>query len=82
MATVELEHVILLETALIDEHIDALAGGVLAACVLFVNGFLTAAELCLLALGDQLLDLLCLNTHNIFILCFDFNIVGKGTTFP
>ena len=56
MATVFLEHVVLFEGAGVEQHVDALAGGVFTFLMLFLNSFLTAAETCLLALGNELLD--------------------------
>ena len=59
----QLEHVILFETAFIDQHVNTLTRGVLATCMLFVDGFLTTTETSLFALGDQLFNLLYLFTH-------------------
>ena len=57
MAAMLLKHVILFERTFVEQHLDTLTGCVLATLVLFLNGFLTTTETCLLALLDELLDL-------------------------
>ena len=57
MAAVLLEHVVLLEGTLVEQHLDALAGSVLTFIMLLLNGFLATTETSLLALLDELLNL-------------------------
>ena len=57
MTAVLLEHVVLLERTLVEQHLDALTGCVLATVVLLLNRFLTTTETGLFALLDELLDL-------------------------
>jgi hypothetical protein len=64
MATMQFEHVVFLETVFIYKHLYALTSRVLAAGVLLLDGFLTTAKTSLLTFGHELLDLLCLLTHN------------------
>ena len=64
----ELEHVVFLETACVDEHVDALTRRVFAAGVLLLDSFFAAAKTSLLALGEELFDFLYLLAHNIMIL--------------
>lgn len=68
VATMEFEHVILLERVLIDQHLDALTRCVLAARVLLLDGLLTTAEASLGTLFHQCLNLFCLLTHISYIL--------------
>ena len=56
MATVLLEHVVLFEGTLVQQHLDALAGSIFALVVLLLYGFLTTTETSLFALLDELLD--------------------------
>ena len=58
VATVLLEHVVLLERTFVEQHVNALAGSVLTAVVLFLYGFLTAAHPGHLAVLNQLFDFL------------------------
>ena len=53
MAAVAHKHIKLLEGAFVEELCDALAGGVFAALVLLVDGFLTTAETCFVAKLDE-----------------------------
>ena len=57
VATVLLEHVVLLERTFVEQHLNALTGCVLSTFVLFLDGFLTTTEACLFTLLNQLLDL-------------------------
>ena len=57
------EHVHFLEAALVQKHGDTLTGGVLAALVLLLNGFLAAAQTGLGAELYELLNLFCLFAH-------------------
>ncbi len=61
------KHVELLETTLVEQHRYALAGGVFASLVLFLDGFLATSETALGTLLDQLADFFFLFAH-----CFMF----------
>ena len=56
MAAMKLEHVHLLETALVQQHVDALAGRVFTPRMLFLNGFFAATHTCLGTEFHQFLD--------------------------
>ena len=56
VATVLLEHVVLLERTFVEQHVNTLAGRIFATLMLFLNCFLTTTETSLLALLDELLD--------------------------
>ena len=60
----QLEHIILLETAGIYQHFDTLASGIFATCMLLLDGLLATAKTSLFALSDQLLNLFYLFAHN------------------
>ena len=62
-ATVCHEHVELLEAALVKQLGDSLARCVLASLVLFLDGFLAAAQTRLGALLYEFLDFFLLNAH-------------------
>ena len=57
MATVLLEHVVLFERTLVQQHFNTLTGSILTFVVLFLNGFFTTTETGLFALLDELFDL-------------------------
>ena len=57
VATVKLEHVELFKTAFVQKHVDSFTRGVLAACMLFVNGFLATTKTGLLTFLYKRLDL-------------------------
>ena len=59
----QLEHVVLLEGTLVDEHLNALAGSVFATLVLLVDRFLSSAQTGFLPTGNEVLDFFCLFTH-------------------
>ena len=63
-ATMQLEHIILFETASVYQHFDTLTSGIFATCMLLLDGFLATAKASLFALGDQLLNLFYLFAHN------------------
>ena len=58
VATVLLKHVVLLEGSLVQQHLNALTGCVLALVVLLLYCFLTTTETGLFALLDELFDFL------------------------
>ena len=63
VAAMQLEHVVLLEGTLVDEHLNALTGGVFATLVLLVDRFLSSAQTGFLPTGNEVLDFFCLFTH-------------------
>ena len=63
MATVEFEHVHLLERAFVEQEVDALAGGEFTLGVLLVDGFLAAAQPGFGTHLDKRLNLLLLDCH-------------------
>ena len=56
VATVLLEHVVLLERTLVEEHFNTLTSSIFATVVLLLYSFFTATKTCLFALLDELLD--------------------------
>ena len=56
VATVLLEHIVLFERTLVQQHVDTLTCSILATVMLFLDCFLTTTKTSLLALLDQLLD--------------------------
>ena len=63
VAAVRDEHVELFERSLVEQHLDTLAGRVLALAVLCVDRLLAAAETRGFAVLDQLVDLVLNFTH-------------------
>ena len=57
VATVLLEHIILLERTFVEQHVNTLTGGILTAVVLLLDSFLTTTETSLFTLLDELLNL-------------------------
>ena len=64
VAAVRDEHVELFERSLVEQHLDTLAGRVLALAVLCVDPFLTAAHAGFLAVFDERVYLVLNFTHD------------------
>ena len=56
VTAVLLEHIIFFKRTFVKQHLNAFAGGILAAVMLLLNGFLTTTETSLFALLDKLLN--------------------------
>ena len=67
----KLEHVVLLERALVDKHLNALTRRVLATLVLLLDSLFASAQASLFAFGNQFFDLFCLFAHKNIIVKFD-----------
>ena len=57
MAAVFLEHIVLLERTLVEQHLDTLTSRVFTFVVLFLYGFLATTETGLFTLLDELFNL-------------------------
>ena len=62
-AAVLYEHVHLFEAAFVEQHVDALTGGVFTALVLLSDGLFAATQAGFLTLGDEFFYLFKLITH-------------------